>query len=193
MLFIALVIYRQAGPACAEVESGILGLALAGENTLFVAVGTHNALGGLEVGKVPHQFALHKVVTVKHIVVHIQVLVLVLLAPHHAGQFVLAGHGVGAVLGKDHRAAVQNLCPAVHLFAERRLGVHNAHAAHHIPAVIAVQADEIRKLLALAVVGQAHHHDGIGAGAFLGVKLVGQVKQRLKVCFGTLAGALGFV
>ena len=30
-------------------------------------------------------------------------------------------------------------------------------------------------------------------GAFLGVKLVGQVKQRLKVCFGTLAGALGFV
>ena len=51
MLFIALVIYRQAGPACAEVESGILGLALAGENTLFVAVGTHNALGGLELDR----------------------------------------------------------------------------------------------------------------------------------------------
>ena len=125
--------------------------------------------------------------------VHVEVLVLVLLTPHDAGQLVLGGHGVGTVLGEDHRAAVQDLCPAVHLLAEGGFGVHDAHAAHDVPAVVAVQADEVSELLALAVVGQAHHDDGVGAGALLGVELVCQIEQGLEVSFGALAGALGLV
>ena len=125
--------------------------------------------------------------------VHVQIFVLVFLTPHDAGQLMLAGHRVGAVLGKDHRAAVQGHAPTVHLSAEGSLGIHNVHAAHDIPAIVAVQADKVGKLLALAVVGQAHHYDGIGARTLLGVDLMCQIKQRLEVGFGSLARTLGLI
>ena len=92
---------RQFLPAALEDEGRILGLVLAGENAFLVAVHPHDPFGGLEVGKVPDQLALYKIVVVKNAKVDGQVFILVFFALHDAGQFVLGGQSVGARLSKD--------------------------------------------------------------------------------------------
>ena len=69
--------------------------------------------------KIPHQLTLHEIVVVEHGVGHLQILVLVLGAPHHAGELVRTAQVVGAVLSEDERAAMQDFCPAVHLMVKR--------------------------------------------------------------------------
>ena len=57
---------------------------------------------------------------------------------------------VGAILSEDERAAMQDFCPAVHLMVEGGFGICQPSPAQYIPAIVAVQADEIGKALALA-------------------------------------------
>ena len=83
---VSFILLRQFLSAALGDEGRILGLVLAGENAFLVAVHPHDPFGGLEVGKVPDQLALYKIVAVKNAKVHGQVFILVFLAPHDAGQ-----------------------------------------------------------------------------------------------------------
>jgi hypothetical protein len=67
-----------------------LRLAVWGKDSLFVGVDSHDALRSLKVSRVPSQHPLNKGVAVKHLEVHPVALLLILLAPHDAGQVVLA-------------------------------------------------------------------------------------------------------
>ena len=83
---------------------------------------------------------------------------------------------------------MQDFCPAVHLMVEGSFGIRQPGPAQYIPAVVAVQADEIGKALALAGVGQAGHQDRISTGALLGVEAAGQLEQGLEVFLSARAG-----
>ena len=130
---------------------------------------------------------------VEHGVGHLQIFILVLGTPHHTGELVRTAQVVGAVLSEDEWAAMQDFCPAVHLMVEGGFGIRQPGPAQYIPAVVAVQADEIGKALALAGVGQAGHQDRISTGALLGVEAAGQLEQGLEVFLGARAGALRLV
>src|SRR5207237_728933 len=61
----SLTLVAEVGPPLAEGERRGLGTAVTGEGTLLVPVHAHDAVGGLEVGEVPHMFAhegLHAIV-----------------------------------------------------------------------------------------------------------------------------------
>ena len=121
--FPLLEINRQRCPPLPEEVRRILGLTLAGKDAFFVAVHPQDALGGLEIGKIPHQLTLHEVIVVEHGVGHLQIFILVLGTPHHAGELVRTAQVVGAVLSEDERAAMQDFCPAVHLMVEGGFGI----------------------------------------------------------------------
>ena len=187
------VVLRQLLPAALKDKGRILGLTLAGEDALLVAIDPHDALGGLEVGKIPDQFSLDKVVAVKDAKIPLQILVLVFLAPHDAGQLVLGGQGVGAELGKD-KGNIQLLGgPLVHLGPELLLGLLDLRAAADVPAIVPVEADHVAQVVAAALVRGAVLLESAGEGPVLGVQGPGMGKDLAEIGPGILAGGLGLI
>src|SRR6266496_1498793 len=88
-------------PAGAQVEGRGLGAAVAGEDTLLVAVDAEDTRRGGEVGEAPDLFAHHGVDPVEDTVIHVEQLGLVLLGPWAGQDAAESGIRVGAVLGDD--------------------------------------------------------------------------------------------
>ena len=83
-------------PALAEPVGSELGLAIAGEEALLVALDAQQALAGREVGEVPHLFAHHAGELVKCLEVLLVVIDLVLLRVHYGRGVVHTGDRVGS-------------------------------------------------------------------------------------------------
>lgn len=120
--------------------------------TLLIAVDAHDAFTGLEVAEVPYLLAHYCLEHVEHFVLHGEVLTLVLFTPLHARQLVHTGIGVRTVFGEQERLVGFGFHPLVHLVDEGLLGSDELIPILHIPAVIPVQADDIRELMALVFV-----------------------------------------
>ena len=80
---------------------------------------------------------------VEDAVVHVEVVDLVLLAPRLRRERVVAGEGVGAVLGDDDRLALGR--PAGELLGPRDLGAGEV-AGVDVPAVVAVEHEHVGEL-----------------------------------------------
>ena len=109
----------EAGSACPEAADGVgghFGLALAGEDTFFVADNAGVNLSGHEVGKVPDVLADHKRFGRAQLERFFDELGLVFLAEDKGRQGMESGNAVGAEFGEDDGAFVL-LMNLVELFA----------------------------------------------------------------------------
>lgn len=147
----AFIIQRKALPPLLEVVRRFLGLTLPREDSLLVSVHTHDPFHGLEIRKVPYLLPFHALIGIEYPVEHLQIFHLIFRAPLHAGQLVLSLKIVAPVLGEHHRAVHSLGQPCVHLLPERCLRVHHLITSQQIPPVVAVQAQKVAELVALAV------------------------------------------
>lgn len=167
MRCVLLLEYSKGGPLLSlptllEYIGGGFGLTVASEDALLVAVDAHDAFTGLEVAEVLYLLAHHCLEHVEHFVLHGEVLTLVFLTPLHAWQLVRTGIGVRTVFGEQEWLVGFGVHPLVHLVDEGLLGSDELIPALHIPAVIPVQADDIRELMALVFACGGHHQIGVG-------------------------------
>ena len=130
--------------------------------------------------------AHHCLEHVEHFVLHGEVLALVLFTPLHARQLVHTGIGVRTVFGEQKRLVGFGVHPLVHLVDEGLLGSDELIPILHIPAVIPVQADDIRELMALVFACGGHHQIGVGQRTMLRIERARVIEYLLEIRHGRL-------
>lgn len=186
MRCVLLLEYSRSGPLLSlptllEYIGGGFGLTVASEDVLLVAVDAHDTFTGLEVAEVPYLLAHHCLEHVEHFVLHGEVLALVLFTPLHARQLVHTGIGVRTVFGEQKRLVGFGVHPLVHLVDEGLLGSDELIPILHIPAVIPVQADDIRELMALVFASGGHQQIGVGQRAMLRIERARVIEYLLEI------------
>ena len=137
--------------------------------------------------------ALEQGALVQDPVVAFQIFLLILLRPHGGREPVLGVHGIGAVFGHDEGLVQVQRLPFGQLLAEGVFGVAQFVAAADVPAVIAVEADEIGELIAMAGMGAGVDHLRPGPGSFLGIQLPRQIEYCLEIGHGGRIGGVRLV
>ena len=126
---------------------------MSGEDTLLVAVDTEDPFSRLEVGKIPYQFALNEIIRIEYFEIPHEIFVLILLRTHDAWKLVLSRQGIGTEFREDKRHIEVFGFPAFHLVVELVDRIRDIRTAADIPAIVAVETQEITKHIALAFSG----------------------------------------
>lgn len=138
-------------PTLAKEMRSELGLAIARKEALPVALDAQDALTRSEIGEVPNLLAHHTRALVHNLEIRLIVIDLIFLGIHNRRGVVHARYGIDSELDEDNRLA--EACPGVELPTHSNHGSFEIGTAK-VPAVIAVEADNIGELSGAVVSGR---------------------------------------
>ena len=117
----------------------------------------------------------------------LEILSLVILAPHDAGQLMDTRDRIATVLGEHKGLVGLKGFPLVQLLNQDFISIGDLRTGRHVPAVVAVEHHEVSEMGAYIDSRAASGDVGVGARTILRVYLMGVLKDLRGVRNGVLA------